>query len=105
MAEGCASLFVTASDGLRLHVSAYGTRAAEAMPVVCLPGLARTSADFDRLAQTLSTDPAQPRYVVALDYRGRGRSDYDRNPTNYNFITELADLLACLLYTSDAADE
>jgi pimeloyl-ACP methyl ester carboxylesterase len=96
MAEDCASLFVTANDGLRLHVSAYGARAAEAMPVVCLPGLARTSADFDRLAKTLSADPAQARYVVALDYRGRGRSDYDRNPMNYNFITELADLLAVL---------
>jgi len=96
MADGCASLFITANDGLRLHVGAYGSRIAEAIPVVCLPGLARTGADFDRLAMTLSTDAARPRYVVALDYRGRGRSDYDRKPLNYNFATELADVLVVL---------
>ena len=96
MADGCASLFITTNDGLRLHVSSYGARTAEAMPVVCLPGLARTGADFDRLAKALSADAARPRYVVALDYRGRGRSDYDRKALNYNFVTELADLLAVL---------
>jgi pimeloyl-ACP methyl ester carboxylesterase len=31
-----------------------------------------------------------------MDYRGRGRSDYDRDPFNYNFATELADVLAVL---------
>jgi pimeloyl-ACP methyl ester carboxylesterase len=34
--------------------------------------------------------------VVALDYRGRGRSEHDRNPTNYNLGVELSDLLAVL---------
>jgi pimeloyl-ACP methyl ester carboxylesterase len=63
---------------------------------VCLPGLARTGADFDALAQALAGDRQQPRYVVAMDYRGRGRSDYDSNPLNYNFATELADVLAVL---------
>jgi pimeloyl-ACP methyl ester carboxylesterase len=96
MADDCASLFITANDGLRLHVGAYGARTADAMPVVCLPGLARTGVDFDRLATTLSADAARPRYVVALDYRGRGRSDYDRKPLNYNFATELADVMAVL---------
>lgn len=93
---GGTSLFITANDGLRLHVRTYGARAIAAMPVVCLPGLARTGADFDRLASALSTDPSRSRHVVALDYRGRGGSDYDRNPLNYNFVTELADLLAVL---------
>ncbi|HEY6256705.1 MAG TPA: alpha/beta hydrolase [Xanthobacteraceae bacterium] len=96
MIDGCASRFITANDGLQLHVGAYGPRAAAAMPVVCLPGLARTSADFDALAKALAGDATHPRYVVAMDYRGRGRSDYDRNPLNYNFATELADLLAVL---------
>ena len=32
--------------------------------------------------------------MVALDYRGRGLSDYDRNPANYSFPVELADVLA-----------
>jgi pimeloyl-ACP methyl ester carboxylesterase len=86
------SLFVTAQDGLRLHVRAYGARASAALPVVCLPGLARTAADFESLAAILSSD----RQVLAVDYRGRGKSDYDHNPANYNLQVELADLLAVL---------
>jgi pimeloyl-ACP methyl ester carboxylesterase len=88
------SLFVTAQDGLRLHVRAYGTRASSALPVVCLPGLARTAHDFEDLALVLSSD--RERLVLALDYRGRGKSDYDRDPANYNLQVELADLLAVL---------
>ena len=49
------SLFVSAQDGLRLHVRAYGARANHALPVVCLPGLARTTADFDTLALALAS--------------------------------------------------
>jgi pimeloyl-ACP methyl ester carboxylesterase len=86
------SLFVTAQDGLRLHVRTYGARVSAAPPVVCLPGLARTAADFESLADTLSSN----RQVLAVDYRGRGKSDYDHNPANYNLQVELADLLAVL---------
>jgi pimeloyl-ACP methyl ester carboxylesterase len=96
MADGCASQFVTSHDGLKLHISTYGSRLATTVPVVCLPGLARTSADFDALATALAGDQKRPRYVVTMDYRGRGRSDYDRNPFNYNLANELADLLAVL---------
>ena len=64
------------------------------MPVVCLPGLARTAADFEALAAALARDGAHPRRVIALDYRGRGRSDYDRNPDNYSLPVELGDVLA-----------
>ena len=90
------SHFITAQDGLKLHVRAYGSRSAPALPVICLPGLARTSADFDALAQALADDPTHPRYVLAMDYRGRGLSDYDRDPGNYNLLVELADVLAVL---------
>ena len=65
-----------------------------ALPVVCLPGLARTAADFDALALALADDKRRPRRVIALDYRGRGQSEYDRDPANYNFQVELADVLA-----------
>ena len=33
------SIFVTAQDGLRLHVRSYGPRTATALPMVCLPDL------------------------------------------------------------------
>jgi pimeloyl-ACP methyl ester carboxylesterase len=110
------SVFVSAPDGLRLHVSSQGSRSAAALPVVCLPGLARTAADFDALADALAGDPpslrfgvqarkrvialatagdaARPRRVIALDYRGRGQSEYDHDPARYNFQVELADVLA-----------
>jgi pimeloyl-ACP methyl ester carboxylesterase len=90
------SLFVSAPDGLKLHVRAYGGRTDPHLPVVCLPGLARTAADFHVLALALSTDAERPRQVFALDYRGRGQSGYDRKPANYNLGVELADLLAVL---------
>jgi pimeloyl-ACP methyl ester carboxylesterase len=91
------SVFVTAPDGLTLHVRRYGSRAASALPVVCLPGLARTAADFHPVAGALAADPAQPRLVLALDYRGHGRSEYDRNPDNYTLSVALSDLLAVLI--------
>src|SRR5581483_8003406 len=94
--DGPYSTFVTAPDGLRLHARCYGNRHAAALPVVCLPGLARTAADFDVLAAALSHDAAHPRRVAALDYRGRGLSQFDRNPANYSLPVELADVIAVL---------
>ena len=88
------SVFVSAPDGLRLHVREYGPRLAAACPVVCLPGLTRTVADFDVLAPALAA--AGPRRVIALDSRGRGQSEYDRNPDNYSLLVELGDLVAVL---------
>src|SRR5664279_820174 len=90
------STFVSAPDGLRLHARCYGARSAPALPVVCLPGLGRTAADFETLAEALAGDERRPRRVIALDYRGRGQSEYDRDPAHYNFQVELADLLAVL---------
>src|ERR1700737_1401044 len=86
--------FVTAQDGLRLHVREWGPRTSAAMPVVCLPGLARTTADFEALAQALATNGQAGRRVLALDSRGRGKSNYDSNPANYTLALELADPLA-----------
>jgi pimeloyl-ACP methyl ester carboxylesterase len=90
------SHFITTQDGLKLHVRAYGSSATSALPVVCLPGLTRTGADFDTLASALADDAERPRYVLALDYRGRGLSDYDSNPDNYSLPVELADALSVL---------
>jgi len=90
------SVFVTAQDGLRLHVREYGTRTALGLPVVCLPGLARTVADFDVLAPALANDGGHSRRVIAIDSRGRGQSEYDSNPENYNVAVELADVVTVL---------
>jgi pimeloyl-ACP methyl ester carboxylesterase len=90
------SHFVITQDGLKLFVRAYGTPSSNHLPVFCLHGLARTGADFHRLAITISADPARPRQVFAMDYRGRGRSDYDPNPANYTVEVELNDVLTVL---------
>jgi pimeloyl-ACP methyl ester carboxylesterase len=95
-AELATSTFITVQDGLKLHARCYGARTAAALPVVCLPGLARTAADFETLGIALAADPKAARQVVALDSRGRGKSDYDRTAANYNLQVELADLLAVL---------
>jgi pimeloyl-ACP methyl ester carboxylesterase len=96
LSQGFASVFVTAQDGLTLHVRRYGFGHACAHSIVCLPGLARTAADFHPLATALAADPAKPRLVLALDYRGHGQSQYDRNPNNYTIRVALADLSAVL---------
>jgi pimeloyl-ACP methyl ester carboxylesterase len=96
MQDGATSTFITAPDGLKLHARCYGRRSAPTMPIVCLPGLARTATDFEALASALTDDGAHSRRVIAIDYRGRGLSAYDRNPENYSFPVELADLLAVI---------
>jgi pimeloyl-ACP methyl ester carboxylesterase len=95
--SGFTSRFVSASDGLKLHFRDYGSLAATALPVVCLPGFARTAADFHELALALSQDDAKPRRVLALDYRGRGLSEYDKNWKNYDIRIELDDLVQALV--------
>src|SRR5215472_11245493 len=82
--RGFADIHVTAPDGLRLHMRSYGRRLPATLPVVCLPGLARTAADFHPLAMALAGNPTEPRWVLALDYRGRGESAYDYNSANYS---------------------
>jgi pimeloyl-ACP methyl ester carboxylesterase len=92
------SVFVSAPDGLRLHVREYGSRLTPALAIVCLPGLTRTVADFDVLAAHLAKPLAKAgvRRVISLDSRGRGQSEYDRNPENYNLLVELGDLISVL---------
>jgi pimeloyl-ACP methyl ester carboxylesterase len=93
---GFESLFVTAQDGLRLHVRRYGTPAARRLPIVCLPGLTRNGADFHELGLAFGRDAAEPRLVFTVDSRGRGRSGHDPDPGNYSFPVELADVLGVL---------
>ena len=88
------SQFITAPDGLGLFARIYGSLLASALPVVCLAGLTRNSADFDVLARVLAGDAKRPRAVIAIDGRGRGHSDYDSDARNYSLPVELADVVA-----------
>lgn len=91
------SRFITAPDGLSLHVRCYAPGLeTPRLPVLCLPGLTRNEADFEPLARRLSADRAQPRRVFALDSRGRGRSAWDPDWRNYNPAVELADVVAAM---------
>ena len=95
-------LFISARDGLKLHVRDYGPLASQALPIVCLPGFARTAADFHELALALSRDETKPRRVLALDYRGRGLSGYDKDWKNYDIRVELDDVMQVLVATGIA---
>ncbi len=83
------SHFTSAPDGLRLHVRDYGSRLDPGVPVVCLAGLTRNSADFGPFGERpCRRADKEKRRVLALDYRGRGLSDYDRNWENYTLEVE-----------------
>ncbi len=91
------SRFFSGPDGLKLHLRDYGPRDGAALPVVCLPGLARTAEDFDVLARAIAGGQAGgPRRVVALDYRGRGLSARDPDWRNYDLGVESADIQSLL---------
>jgi pimeloyl-ACP methyl ester carboxylesterase len=72
----------TSNDGLRLYARDYAASSGPArLPVICIHGLTRNSADFDELAPLIA---ATSRRVLALDVRGRGHSERDPNPDHYN---------------------
>lgn len=86
----------TSQDGLRLYYRDYGDPLSPATPVVCLGGLTRNSKDFHGLARRLS----QRRRVLAPDYRGRGRSDYDPEWRRYHPRTYVEDVRHLLAATN-----
>ncbi len=71
----------TSDDGLRLYARDYPAASGPArLPVICIHGLTRNSADFEDVAPWLA---AQGRRVIAVDVRGRGNSGYDPQPDRY----------------------
>ena len=86
--------YCSANDGLRLFARKYGWHNDDPNPVVCLAGITRNSADYHELAMFLASEPGGNRRVFAIDYRGRGQSDYDKNGDNYNIATEAEDVIA-----------
>jgi pimeloyl-ACP methyl ester carboxylesterase len=86
-------VFYSAQDGLRLYARDYSPAQDLGLtPILCLPGLTRSSTDFADLADRLS----QTRRVICADLRGRGLSAWAPAPSSYTPITELGDVLALL---------
>ena len=84
---------LTAQDGLSLYYRDYGDPLSPRLPMLCLTGLTRNSADFADLADR----HADERRILCLDYRGRGRSAYDRDWRNYDprvYVGDIAHLIA-----------
>ncbi|MEM8957885.1 MAG: alpha/beta hydrolase [Pseudomonadota bacterium] len=80
--------FFTADDGLRLAYDDAG----DGIPVICLAGLTRNMTDFDFVRPYL-LDRCR---VIRMDYRGRGRSDFDSNYQNYNVLREAQDVIGLM---------
>ena len=79
---------ISAWDGLPLIVREWRDGDARP-PLLCLPGIVRTSGDFGALAQALG----KQRRVVAPDYAGRGLSGRSRDVTRYAPEACLRDVL------------
>jgi pimeloyl-ACP methyl ester carboxylesterase len=90
-------IYYTSHDGLRLYARYYPAPYSRRRTVLCLPGLTRNSRDFHVLASFLS-DPHNPRArdVIAVDYRGRGHSQWDRHWRSYSLANEMQDALDLL---------
>jgi pimeloyl-ACP methyl ester carboxylesterase len=81
----------TSTDGLRLFARDYPPHSGPArLPVICIHGLTRNSADFDELAPWIAS---QGRRVLAVDVRGRGNSAYDPDPSHYNLMVYAGDVI------------
>ncbi len=63
----------------------------EPIPVLCLPGLSRNCRDFNDIASFLQSKGHR---VIAFDYRGRGKSDWDTDWRNYVLPVEAKDIEA-----------
>ncbi len=79
---------VATSDGLLLAVREWADGEAH-MPLLCLPGLVRTSGDFSALAARHGAG----RRVISLDYAGRGASARSSHVTRYGPEACLRDVL------------
>jgi pimeloyl-ACP methyl ester carboxylesterase len=96
LGQGFASVFLRAQDGLTLHVRRYGSGPLVRI-LLCAylvsPAPQPIFIPWRRCWHPINTNP---RLVLALDYRGHGQSQYDRNPNNYTIQVALADLSTVL---------
>ena len=82
-------------DGLKLFARDYPAAGDEQrLPVICLHGLTRNSKDFEDIAPLIA---GWGRRVVVPDMRGRGESDRDLDPRNYQpkiYARDVLDMMA-----------
>jgi pimeloyl-ACP methyl ester carboxylesterase len=84
----------TSADGLVLRYRDYPGRKANdgRPPILCIPGLTRNARDFEPLAEAFAGEWR----VICADLRGRGQSDYARDPASYMPDQYVADIIALL---------
>ncbi|GAA4006608.1 alpha/beta hydrolase [Sphingomonas humi] len=80
------------TDGLRLHYRDYAGGDHDQPPILCLPGLTRNARDFEPVAERFAGDWR----VIALDFRGRGGSAADPDPSRYMPPTYARDVIKLL---------
>lgn len=86
--------WVETADGLTLFVREYAPQPPQTgLPVLCLHGLTRNSRDFERVGPRIA---ALGRRVLAMDVRGRGRSDRDGDANRYSPAIYAQDALKVL---------
>ena len=87
----------TSRDGLTLYARDYPVSGdEEGLPVIALHGLTRNSKDFEDVAPLIA---AMGRRVVVPDVRGRGRSEWDPNPSRYQpkiYARDVTDMMKAL---------
>jgi pimeloyl-ACP methyl ester carboxylesterase len=72
---------IESTDGPMVYARDYPSEGVtRGLPVICLHGLTRNSADFEVVAPRIA---ALGRRVIAIDARGRGKSDNDPEPSRY----------------------
>lgn len=81
----------TTSDGLDLFYTDTGS----GLPLLCLPGLTRTTQDFQYVTPHLP-----PCRLIKMDYRGRGQSQWDDTWQNYTLPIEIRDVFELLDHLS-----
>ena len=80
------------TDGLRLHYRDYAGGDPDHPPILCLPGLTRNARDFEPVAERFAGEWR----VLALDFRGRGGSAPDPDPSRYMPATYARDVIKLL---------
>lgn len=81
----------SADDRLDLYARIYDD-CTDGIPILMMHGLTRNSADFENIAEILRKNHK----LIAADQRGRGRSGYDPESTNYHPAVYAEDMIALL---------